>query len=94
MSPQSLREENERLKAVVESYREREIAELRSALAATRKENDLLREDVNRNAEAGRKIHAIAQEEINSLRSQLQAAKTLDSYQHRFGAKQANGKNA
>jgi hypothetical protein len=64
--------EIDRLRAEVESYRQRELADLRSALAAAIAERDNYRSEAYRNAEAGRQIHAACQEEIARLRSQIE----------------------
>ena len=64
--------EIERLKAEVESYRQRELADLRTALAAAREETNHYRAEANRNADLGRQIHAEMQLEIDRLRSQIE----------------------
>ena len=63
--------ELERLRAEVEAHRQRELAELRSALAVARAEATHYRQEAERNAEIGRKIHTEAQGTIADLRAQL-----------------------
>lgn len=72
MADESLQAEVERLRAEVEAYKQRELADLRAALAAAIVERDNYRTEAYRNAEAGRAINASAEETIARLRSQLE----------------------
>ncbi len=63
--------EVERLRAQLEEHRQRELADLRSALADARSAASHYRQEAERNAEIGRQIHSKAQETIIDLRSQL-----------------------
>lgn len=65
-----LRQENERLRSEIEAMRQRELEQLRSALAQMTAERDHMRGEVNRNAEAGRQLHSEMQGEINRLRAE------------------------
>jgi transaldolase len=73
MADESLQAEVERLRAEVESYKQRELADLKSALAAVIVERDNYRNEAYRNAEAGRAINDRAEETIARLKSQLEA---------------------
>ncbi len=56
MSDESTQSEVERLRAEVESYRQRELADLRSALAAEREQKDNYRSEAYRISEAARQL--------------------------------------
>lgn len=73
MTEESLQAENERLRAEVESYRQRELADLRSQLAAAREAAEHYRSEAHRNSELARQIDALANSEIARLKSQLDA---------------------
>lgn len=70
MADDSLQAEVERLRAEVETHRQRELSELRSALAAALVERENYRSEAYRNAELGRQIDAAHQETINKLASE------------------------
>lgn len=72
MADEPLQAEVERLRAEVESYKQRELADLRAALAAAIVDRDNYRNEAYRNAEAGRAINAAAEETIARLKSQLE----------------------
>lgn len=74
-----LQPEVERLRAEVESYRQRELADLRSALAQAREEATHYRTEAHRNAELGRQIAAKYETEIVELRGKLELATRLTS---------------
>lgn len=74
---QRLQEENRNLREEVESYRQRELASLKEALAQAKDEADHFRREAHRNADVGRKIHTEMQAEINKLRGQLEAKERL-----------------
>lgn len=79
MIAESLESEVERLRAEVESYRQRELTELRSALAAARQEADHFRAEAHRNADIGRQIAAQSQQQISELRTKLDIATKIDT---------------
>ena len=79
MIAESLESEVERLRAEVESYRQRELTELRSALAAARQEADHFRAEAHRNADIGRQIAAQSQQQISELRTTLELATKIDT---------------
>lgn len=72
MADDPLQAEVERLRAEVESYKQRELADLRAALAAALSERDHYRAEAARNAAAGHQINAAAEETISRLRTQLE----------------------
>lgn len=86
MSDEALHAEVNRLRAEVESFRERELAELRSALAASRMEAAHYRNEAERNAAIGRQIAAEYQAQIADLRGQLSAVTKAEAHARRFGA--------
>lgn len=63
--------ELEQLRAVVAGYRERELADLRAALAAAREQAEHYRAEAHRLDNTARQIAAEAQEQIAILRTQL-----------------------
>jgi hypothetical protein len=77
MSQEAMKAELESLRTEVESYRQRELEDLRSQLAAAREAAEHYRNEAHRNAEAGRNIHIEAQETISKLRAQLDAKDRL-----------------
>lgn len=79
MIAESLESEVERLRAEVESYRQRELTELRSALAAARQEADHFRAEAHRNADIGRQIAAQSNQTISDLRTKLELAAKIDT---------------
>lgn len=81
--------EVERLRAEVESHRQRELADLKSALAAAREEAIHYRREAERNAEIGRKIHNEAQQTISDLRAQLSNMKNGATREIFYGNKRA-----
>lgn len=85
MSAESLESEVERLRAEVESYRQRELAELRAALASARDEAAHYRAEAQRNAETGRVIAAGYQATIAELRAKIETARVGDVSARRFG---------
>lgn len=80
MADEAQQSEIERLRAEVESHRQRELSDLRSALAAAREElrqakveASHFRGEAERNATTGRMIASEAERQIADLRTQLQA---------------------
>jgi uncharacterized small protein (DUF1192 family) len=69
-----LQAEVERLRAEVESYRQREVTELKSALAAVRDESAAWKAEAKRVSDVGRQLDAALSAEIESLKRQLEAA--------------------
>lgn len=78
-----LEAEVERLRAEVEQHRQRELSELRAALAAMRDERDNYRSEANRIAEVGRQIAAEYQKQISELRGKLDAYAQVDVRRNR-----------
>lgn len=77
MADESLQAEVERLRAEVESYRQRELADLRSALIAAREEAIAQNAQSKHNADMARQVLATAQAEIAKLRAQLEAQRLV-----------------
>ena len=72
-----LQAELEDLRGQLESYRQRELADLRQRLGAALADASHYRGEAARNSEVGRQIHAEAQATIGRLRDQLQAKEIL-----------------
>lgn len=83
MTAESLEAEVERLRAEVATYRQRELAELRSALAAARQEAEHYRIEAHRNADVGRQIAAQSQQQISELRTKLELVTKLETSSRR-----------
>ena len=62
--------ELERLRTEVETLRNRELDDLRTRLAEMTAERDHFRVEANRNADVGREIHALAQQQIDFLKAE------------------------
>jgi hypothetical protein len=86
MSTTDLQAEVERLRTEVESYKQRELADLRAALASALSDVAHYRNEAQRNADIGREIHATAQEEIARLRSQIEVKEQVQLQLRRQGA--------
>lgn len=86
MSVESLQAEVDRLRAEVDSFKQRELASLRAALTAAQEEAAHYRAEAQRNAELGREIHATAQEEIARLRSQIEVKEQVQLQLRRSNA--------
>lgn len=71
MNEDELKSEVERLRAEVESYRQRELADLKDSLATMTRERDHYRSEAQRNADVGREIASAAQEQVAELRGKL-----------------------
>lgn len=67
--------EIERLRAELEAHRQREIVELKTQLVSALEAARHYRQEAERNAEIGRKIHTEAQATIADLRAQLNSLK-------------------
>ncbi len=67
----SSQSELERLRAEVESHRQRELAELRSALADARAEASHYRNEAQRNSDLGHQIYSEGQAQIAALKEKL-----------------------
>lgn len=85
MSDSDLQAEVDRLRAEVESYRQRELADLKAALSVAQHEAAHYRAEAQRNAEVGRQIASECQQQIVELRSKLEAAVRETSNVRRFG---------
>lgn len=72
MAEESQQAELERLRAEVEGYKQRELADLKAALAAAIVERDHYRGESLRLADVGRQIDANWQETVARLKSQLE----------------------
>ena len=68
---EELQAEVERLRAEVENYRQRELAEVRSQLADAIRERNHYQQEAHRNADLGRQIYSEQQAEITRLRAEL-----------------------
>lgn len=74
MSEDELKAEVERLRNEVETYRQRELDELKTQLVAAREAAEHYRNEALQNAENVHKVNALAEETISRLRGQLEAA--------------------
>lgn len=79
-----IREENELLRAELEAYRQRELADLRQQLAEAKASAEHYRSEA-RNADLGRKIAAEYQLQIAELRAKLDAYEEVESRVRRLG---------
>ena len=77
MDADVLQAENEKLRDEIESYRSRELVELREQLAAAKADASHYRAEAERNANLGRKIHLEGQTEINRLRERVSALERI-----------------
>lgn len=84
MADETLQAEVDRLRTEVASFRERELAELRSALAAARTEASHYRAEAQRNADVGRQIQSSYEGQVATLKTQLEALRTLNVNGRRF----------
>ena len=82
MASESIDQELDRLRAEVESHRQRQLAELKAAKEKAEQEAMHFRNEAQRNAELGRQIAAEYQLQVNDLRAKLEA-KTLSQYDAR-----------
>ena len=76
---ESLRAELLQLRQQIEAYRQRELEELRSRLAAAEAAANHYRGEAERNVQIGHQIHAEAQQQIADLRTRLESKERLDS---------------
>lgn len=79
MMETDLQSEVERLREEVESYRQRELADLRAALSAAREEADHFRREAQRNADIGRQVAAGYQQQLTEMRTKLEAYQELQN---------------
>lgn len=79
-----LSQEVKELRQEVESYRQRELDDLRTQLAEAKSLAEHYRAEAERNAEVGRKIYIDSQQEINTLRAKIQASEGLKNERPRF----------
>lgn len=86
MSETQPQSEIDELRQQVEAYRQRELADLKSALAVARQEAEHYRGEAHRNADIGRKIAMESQREITELRAKLDALTKADTNARRFAA--------
>ena len=84
---ESLEQEVERLRQEVESYRQREMDELRQRLVQAQTEAAHYRAEAQRNADIGRQIAAQAESEIKTLKAQLEGLRHADAHAGRFGTR-------
>lgn len=85
-----LQAEVERLRSEVESYRQRELADLKTALATARQEAAHFRSEAQRNADIGRQIATQAEATIAGLRSQIESMRQGDANANRFARPAGN----
>jgi hypothetical protein len=69
--------EIDRLRAELESYRQREVDDLRSALAVARQDIVALRAEAQRISTAAQELNILRTEEIAKLRSQLEVKEAV-----------------
>jgi hypothetical protein len=79
-----LQAEVERLRAELEAYRQRELADLKTALATARQDAEHFRREAQRNADIGRQIAAEAEARIATLKAQVEAIQQADAHATRF----------
>jgi len=78
--------EIDKLRAEIEDYKQRELADLRTALTAALSDVAHYRSEAQRNADLGREIHTTAQEEITRLRSQIEVKEQVQLQLRRSNA--------
>lgn len=74
---EDLKAEIQSLRAEVEAYRQRELEELRQRLATAEADVQHYRAEAQRNAQLGHQIHIESRQEVERLRSQLEAKERL-----------------
>lgn len=79
--------EVERLRSELEAHRQRELAELRTALAAAREESARNAEQANINAKAAHKVEQHYREIVSDLKAKIRALTNASTYDKRFGPK-------
>lgn len=77
--------EVESLRTELDSYRQRELADLRSALAAAREAAEHYRAEAIRNADVGKQLAARYEKEVEELRRELREMKASEAHARRFG---------
>ena len=77
MGEETLQAENERLRLLVEEFRQRELAELRKQLDEARALVSHYRAEAERNASIGRQIHLESQQAIFDLRAKLDSSQRI-----------------
>jgi len=75
---ESMEDEVVRLRAEIESYRQRELADLKAALTTARQDADHYRSEAQRNADLGQQIAAGYQQQVADLKSKLDAQNILN----------------
>lgn len=83
-------DELSRLRAELESHRQREVAELRAALAFAREEAAHFRGEAYRNADIGKQVAANYEKQIVELKTKLGALTNSEVHARRFGKPAAN----
>lgn len=86
MTDESADDELARLRAEVESHRQRELAGLRSALSDAREDASRYRAEAMRISELAKRSVAMYEQQIAELRGRLGAARNGDAHDRRFGA--------
>ena len=76
-STETMQAENERLRLLVEEFRQRELADLRKQLDEARDLITHYRAEAERNANIGRQIHLESQQVILDLRAKLDSTQRL-----------------
>lgn len=87
MVDESPQDELTRLRAELESHRQRELAELRSALAVAREEVAHYRNEAYRNADTARQLVSGYEQKITELKAKLEALTNSEVYGRRFPAR-------
>lgn len=80
-----LQQEVDRLRAEVEQYRQRELADLKSALSLARDEVAHYKIEAQRNADVGRQIAGMYETKLADLRAKLEALTVSETSARRFG---------
>lgn len=79
MSESELQAENEKLRAENESFRQREMADLRAALAAAQEAAQHYRAEAQRAVENFHKLDAMDKEKIARLEAELSAVRQMQT---------------
>ena len=93
MSDESLQAEVARLKAEVESYKQQELASLRSQLAAALEAANHYKQECYRLSQVAVAIDSNAQEMVSKLKAQLEAKERNELFQRRQFATKKPGTN-
>lgn len=87
---EAISDELTRLRAELESHRQREVAELRAALAVAREDIAALRAEAQRISDLSKRAITYYEKQIVELKAKLGAATNSEAHARRFGKPAAN----